>query len=564
MFRINHFFSTPDEFCLFPSPDPRPHPPAGHGATFLPRHLIVTCAILAFSLSSGFARPDEGHRPVADEPTSATKQVEDTTSGDSTLWPEYSFRNGGFQLYQSEDGESRLSLGGEMLGRYAHWHWYEGPSGGEEYDYAFKRTRLNLKYSSPRLTLFLQPQFVYMYGVPEDAFAAPPEGPLGMGGLYYKHTHDDEPDDVGLHQAYIAVKDALLADLMVQLGRFEYSDGLEAMTRSDGKHFNALKKIRLGDRMISPFGWSAFGRSFDGALLKYDKTDYNITAGLFYPTQGGWEEDINERINDIQIIPLTLTAKRGSLVPGTEFALFYYNYRDERDVTQRVDNSGIMQSHGGADLDIHMLGGHAVGTYNVGPGVFDVLLWGGVQTGDWYDMDHNAFAVDAEAGYQFTDVFAKPWIRAGYYIGSGDSSPGDGDHETFFQMAPGTRKYELLPYCDLMNTEDLFVQLLTFPTEKLMVRADYHVIRLNEENDRWYMGSGPTQEQGRIFGYIGRPSSGENDLSQEVDLMLKYQINPHWSVSADYCHVFGGDVISGVYGEDDEANYASVSTTYRF
>ncbi len=477
---------------------------------------------------------------------------------------DYDFSKGGFQIYQSKDARHRVTLGGEVLARYEHWKWFEGPSRNEEYGYPFQRTRLNLKYTAPHWTIFLQPQYVHMFGVPDDAFAQGPEGPLGMGGLYYAHSHDTDPHSVGIHQAYIAIHDALMKDLTIKLGRFEYSDGLEVFRKSDGKHFNMLKNMRLGDRMISPFGWSAFGRSFDGVLWQYDKPKVNLTAGLFYPTQGGWEEDINETINNIRIIPVTLTAKRGSIIPGMEMALFYYNYRDNRGVTQRVDNTGMMIAPGGVDIDINMFGGHALGTYDIGPGTMDMLLWGGLQTGDWYELDHNAYAFDAEIGYQFTKVFAKPWIRAGYYIGSGDSDPGDGDHETFFQMAPGTRKYNLLPYCDLMNNEDLFVQLITFPTEKLMLRADYHLLRLNEKNDRWYMGSGPTQENGQIFGYIGRPTSGEDGLAQELDFMLKYDINPHWSVMADYSHVFGGDVVSGVYGEDNDANYVSIGMTYKF
>jgi len=52
--------------------------------------------------------------------------------------------------------------------------------------------------------------------------------------------------------------------MQCKLGRLEYGDGLEVLEKSDGQHFNMLKTMRLGDRMISSFGWSAFGRSFDG------------------------------------------------------------------------------------------------------------------------------------------------------------------------------------------------------------------------------------------------------------------------------------------------------------
>jgi len=535
----------------------------------MPRRLgTVICVLTALVFLTSLVKAEETSQDCqtrpADQPCD-TQPADTVRESDRPDWLAYCPSKGGFQLYNSEDGQANLSLGGEVLMRYAQWKWFEGPSEDNEYDYGFQRTRLNLKYTSPHLTAFLQPQYVHMFGVPNDAFKKPPEGPLGMGGLYYVHNHRTDPYDIGIHQGYVALRSAAKNAFSLKLGRFEYSDGLEVLQQSDGKHFNALKKMRLADRMISPFGWSAFSRSFDGVVGQHDRTNLNVTASFFYPTQGGWEQDIDTTIDDIRITTLTVTGKRGFLIPGMELAGFYYDYRDIRDVDQRVDNTPPPVAPGAVDIDIHMIGGHAIGTYDIGPGTMDVLLWGGVQLGDWYELDQEAYAFAAEAGYQFTNVFAKPWLRMGYYIGSGDDNPGDGDHETFFQMAPGTRKYNLLPYCDLMNNEDLFVQLITHPLKNLMLRMDYHILRLNEEDDRWYMGSGPTQRRGHIFGYLGRPSSGESDLAQELDFLLNYEINPHCSVMGSYSHIFGGDVVRGVYGDDDEdADYVSVEVRFTF
>jgi hypothetical protein len=252
------------------------------------------------------------------------------------------------------------------------------------------------------------------------------------------------------------------------------------------------------------------------------------------------------------------------LIPGAEVAGFYYYYKDNRDVTQRADNSGITTSVDGVDIDIHMAGGRLLGVYDLGPGQLDVLFWGGAQFGDWYGLDQRAYAADGEAGYQFTKIPWKPWLRIGYYYGSGDDDPSDGDHGTFFQMAPGTRKYELLPFCDLMNTQDLFVQLIAKPVDKLTLRTEYHYIQLSESNDRWYMGSGPTQEKGSIFGYIARPSNGKDSLAQEIDLITTYNFNPHCNLVLSYSHVFGGDVISNIYSVSDGADYFSLEMQLKF
>ena len=97
-----------------------------------------------------------------------------------------------------------------------------------------------------------------------------------------------------------------------------------------------------------------------------------------------------------------------------------------------------------------------------------------------------------------------------------------------------------------------------------MVRADYHILRLNEEDDRWYMGSGPTQKDGQIFGYIGRPTHGKDNLAQEIDLLVNYAVNPHISLLFSYSHVFGGNVIEGIYSEGDDADYLSVEVQIKF
>jgi len=402
-----------------------------------------------------------------------------------------------------------------------------------------------------------------MFGLPDDAVSPSPRGPLGMGGLYYLHNEERNPYKIGVHQAYVQFQNIFNQDILLKVGRFEYCDGLETLSKADGKKFNAVKKMRLADRLISSFGWSAFGRSFDGGLFSYDNDKINLTSSFFYPTQGGWEKDMDNTIEDIKISTVTLTAKREVLLPGAEIASFYYNYKDSRDVTQRVDNVSSVSADGVA-IDIHMVGGHLLGVYDLGPGQLDILAWGGAQFGNWYELDHKAYAVSGEVGYQLTKAPWKPWLRMGYFIGSGDDNAGDSDHGTFFQMAPGTRKYQLLPFCDLMNTQDLFFQIITKPLKKLTLRTDYHFIWLTESEDKWYMGSGPTQEEGSVFGYLARPTNGEDALAQELDVILNYAVNPQLSLAFSYSHVFGKDVIKEIYGLDENADYVSLEMKLEF
>ena len=78
------------------------------------------------------------------------------------------------------------------------------------------------------------------------------------------------------------------------------------------------------------------------------------------------------------------------------------------------------------------------------------------------------------------------------------------------------------------------------------------------------MGSGPTQEQGSIFGYLARPTNGESDLAQELDVILNYAVNPHCSLVFSYSHIFGGDVVSKIYSGNDDADYVSMEMQLKF
>ena len=114
----------------------------------------------------------------------------------------------------------------------------------------------------------------------------------------------------------------------------------------------------------------------------------------------------------------------------------------------------------------------------------DWLLWGAVQTGDWFDQDHLAGSFAAEVGIQVPDLPGKPWFRVGYNYGSGDDDPNDGDHDTFYQLLPAARRYSLSVNYNLMNSHDFFAQLIIPGLyEGLLQRLDVHHIRLAEADD---------------------------------------------------------------------------------
>jgi hypothetical protein len=468
-----------------------------------------------------------------------------------------------YTIAEFDVGEGSFAADGEVATRYAYWNWFE-PSGStaeNSYDYIFTRTRLGFSLNLSPVRFYVQAQDVHMWGLPDDAIAAPPQGPLGIGAIYYLHRGNENSHSTIIRQAYVDIPKLFLDGLSTRIGRFDYVDGLEVMYKNP--KVNWLKKIRLAERLIGPFGWSSFCRSFDGVQIVYDQPGFNLNSTLTHPTQGGFENNAHKTIYDIDLFTLTGTIKYDQWVPNTEGRVFYFYYEDDRNITASVDNTGTSVLDQGA-IKIHTTGMHWLGTIKTGSGIFDALFWGAYQTGDWGDQDHDAWAADIEAGFQFTHVPWKPWIRVGYYASSGDSDSTDSDHETFYQILPTARKYALFPFYNMMNNEDLFIQAILKPKENMVIRVDFHSLSLNEGDDRWYMGAGPTVKEGTIFGYIARPSFGDDDLATVIEMMTIYNFSKNLSGSLYWGHAFGKDVIENIYAGDEDGDYFMVEFKMKF
>lgn len=470
----------------------------------------------------------------------------------------------GITIATFNQGTGSLSADAKVIYRHEFYDWFEAldqPNDNNDYSYFFTRSLLGLSLTLPNLKAYVQGQDVHMWDVPDDAVAAAPAGTLGPGAVYYAHGGQEGYHSTIIRQAYLEIPRLFASGLSARGGRFDYVDALE-VTYDDAK-VKWLKEMRLAERLIGPFTWSSFNRSFDGFKVVFDQEVFNITGIATHPTQGGFENDAHESMEDIDLAAATLTMKynKNLCIPNTENRLFYMYYEDDRDVA-KVDNTPAGSGLNQGDITIHTLGMHWLSTYRTSGGVVDALFWGAYQTGDWGDLDHRAWAAAAEMGYQFTQYPWAPWIRAGYFVSSGDPDSTDGDHGTFYQMLPTARKYAFFPFFNLMNNEDLFIQAILKPLQQLSVRSDLHFLSLHEDDDRWYQGAGPTREED-IFGYQGRPSNGDENLGTLLDITFNYTINKYFSVLLYGGYVFGNDVIENIY-DDEDASMSYVEVTFAF
>lgn len=429
-----------------------------------------------------------------------------------------------------------------------------------DYAHAANKLLLGTKWSNEWFDAHAAFQYTEVQFLPSGVSAG-----AGTGSLY-RVNGDGTNDPHGTYLKYLSldVKDIWDIGLTGSVGRFDYSNA--GNYQSSSKKIEWVKSKRVSERVLGGFGWSEFERSFDGVKLNEDMENLHLSFAAFSPTQGGFEERAGRGIDGIDVLATEVTLKENPLIPNSELQFFYYHYDDSRLISTasvRRDNTGrSIGALSEQNITMDFFGGHLIGTVDAGPGQFDYLLWGGYQSGEWYELDHQAYTFVAEAGYQFKDLPWTPWIRGGYNVGSGDNDPSDGDHETFFQMLPTARLYSWSLLYNMMNTEDTFLMLILKPFKNVVVRSDIHWVSLDESADRWYLGSGPTSLN-NIGGYASRASSG-NDLGTLFDVGVWWNINPDVIISAYYGYFSGEEVVENFFTTQKHNNFAYMDLTVKF
>ena len=442
--------------------------------------------------------------------------------------------------------------------------WFDPPpgaadDGAQRYAFFANQLRAGVRVDLPHAQLVVEGQDTRLANLPDDATLAPPQGSLGPGAIYFLNTRDTEQGETFLKQGFVALRGR---GFTAKLGRFEYRDGAETVPGDATLAF--LKRARINERIVGTFDFTHVTRSFDGGLLAYDEPGWNATAIGLRPTRGGFEVSANRELEGVSIAGLSLTAKRlpfASASPA-DLRLFYLYYEDRRNEPLKVDNRALAVRQGDRDaIFVHTFGGHAVTAVEAGPGLLDGLVWAVGQAGEWGDLDHLAWATAVELGYQLPSVPARPWLRIGYDLSSGDGDPTDGDHETFFQVLPTARVYAQLPFFNLMNNRDLFAQLILRPHERVTIRTDYHWLSLGDRDDLWYSGGGAGHDE--IFGFAGSTSGGHRELAHLVDVSATVTLHKYVTLGLYYGHAFGQAVVSDLF-EDADADYGFTELTFRY
>lgn len=449
----------------------------------------------------------------------------------------------------------KLSISGSLRLRGEFWNWFE-PKGPQSNDYNFFASvfRGTVKWTDEYFDFMLEAQQVGLLNLPADAIAPAPQGSLGLGAVYFAHNHHRDATKIFLKQGFFTLKRLGIEGLTFKGGRFEFSEGLEVLTKEPTLDW--LKNARISQRLIGPFNFSHSGRAFDGALASLTRGPLNFTLMASHPTQGGFAVAGMTEMDDIDLLYAAVNLTRPAFAPNSDVRFFYIYYGDGRGLLKSDNRPAQVRAADHQDISIHTEGAHWIQVVPTSVGSFDLLAWGALQQGQWGRLDHFAWRWDLEAGWQPNALPLKPWLRIGYGRSSGDDNPNDDDHGTFFQILPTVRAYSWSTFYNLMNNEDAFVQFILRPLAGLVWRTDFHNIRLTESRDLWYQGAGATLNDRNVgFGYPGRPAFGERDLFRVVESQVTYAWSPTLEFTVYYGHLFGGDVVRKIFA-NDQADFA--------
>ena len=441
------------------------------------------------------------------------------------------------------------------------WDWFE-PAAPAQNSYAFEHSllRIGLSQKTERFEWLVEGAQDAIVNLPTGAVLPGAPGQLGLGGTYYAANGNRQNNvNAFFRQAYFGV--ALSSNAKLRLGRFTFLDGAEVTPKD--KLLATVVATRISQRLIGDFGFSAVGRSYDGAQLAFDSKAGNFTFLGARPTRGVYQIDAMGELDiDLFYGAYTLSISRGK--SAGQFRLFGLGYLDERSSVLKTDNRTTpFRSADHDPIRIGTYGANYVHVFNTQDhGKFDFLLWGAVQNGGWGVLTQRSAAFAGEAGWQPAVGFVSPWFRVGYSYGSGDSDPTDGRHGTFFQVLPTPRTYARFPFYNMMNNEDFFASSVFRLPHSLVFRSELHALRLADSNDLWYSGGGAFQPH--TFGYTGRNTGGSRGLANVWDLSMDVPLRYGFSLTTYYAHAWGKSAVASIYPPGTSAQFGYVETNFHF
>lgn len=438
------------------------------------------------------------------------------------------------------------------------YDWYADPPYTTTYPFVEQLLRISVAQRFKHVDWLAEASVPAVFDVPTTSVSpVAVQGTLGLGGNYYSASPNTTPVAGAFRQGWLRY-DGTAPDTCLRLGRFEFFDGLETTPRDPSLAW--LQANRVAQRLIGNFGFTVGQRSVDGIDAHYGRRSWDLTAMGARAVQGVFNMNANPELNvDLQYVAFSKYNFSNHLLWRT----FVVDYHDGRTGITKTDNRPLaVRQADHKNIRVGTYGADLLTTLPAGPGQFDLVFWGVLQNGNWGLLSQHSGAFDTEAGYRFTSVTGKPWMRGGIFRSTGDHNSSDTVHNTFFQLLPTARAYARFPFYNLMNSRDSFAQLIDNPARHLELRSDLHFLQLTSSNDLWYQGGGAYDN--KSFGFAGRPSAGHSSFATVADLSSDYQLTSALALNLYYAHSFGKSVVAADYPAGHSANFGYLELVYKW
>ncbi|MDF1700948.1 MAG: alginate export family protein [Planctomycetota bacterium] len=287
-------------------------------------------------------------------------------------------------------------------------------------------------------------------------------------------------------------------------------------------------------RLVSPLDWSNTRRTFQGIGGWWSKGFHKVDAWVTNPVvidHDDWD-DVNE---DVAFWGAEYTNSTRTCMT---WGAYLYGLNND---TARDENRYTV----GARVD-----GKIPNTR------FDYDTEAAYQFGDQAGNDVSAWMFSGTFGWKPCTACGDPRLGVGFDYASGDSDPTDGTVGTFNQLFPLAHKY--LGHADILARQNLVAARVEGSYklfDKLTFKGWFHAFWRADTNDAAY----------GVTGGVLRPAGGNSDseLGTELDLMLAYKIDRHWTAFVEWAHFFTGSFIDNTGAHKDvDVWYLSIQGTF--
>jgi hypothetical protein len=322
----------------------------------------------------------------------------------------------------------------------------------------------------------------------------------------------------------------------------------------------------LDRRLIARNEWRNTTNTFQGvrANIGEKKNDWQLEAFAVQPVQRFTDklDEVDHSQNFYGVI--------GDWRRWSEYVTiqpYYFLLRQNGDDVVYDANgnllTGTAQSQAKIDREIHTGG---VRVFGVLPGTqwdYDasyVKQWGEIQrfisnAVGYINVDHDAFAYNAEIGYTFAKHPWKPRFSTSYGVASGDKTTPTGadrsDSGRFDRLFGFARPWSNNDYIQMENIRAAKVRVEFDPQvpylTNVKVDTGFSWYQLDDASDRWNAGANLRDRTG---------NSGR-DLGKEFDLRVRFPVNQYASLNLGYAHFWAGDFVQDAVSAnaDNRANF---------